>query len=68
VPDHVYKKVELTGSSTEGVDDAIAKAVDKAAETIHNLRWFEVQEIRGHIENGKVRHYQVTVKVGFTID
>lgn len=68
MPDHVYKKVELTGSSTEGVDDAIAKAVDKAAETIHNLRWFEVQEIRGHIENGKVRHYQVTVKVGFTID
>ncbi len=65
---HVYKKVELTGSSTESVEDAIGTAIDKAAESLHNLRWFEVQEIRGHIENGKVGHYQVTVKVGFTID
>lgn len=68
MPNHVYKKVELTGSSTESIDDAIAKAIDKASESLHNLRWFEVQEIRGHIDSGKVAHFQVTVKVGFTID
>ena len=68
MPDHVYKKIELTGSSTESVDQAIRNAVEKAAETIHNLRWFEVDEIRGHIDNGQVTHFQVTVKVGFTID
>ena len=66
--DHVYKKVELTGSSTESIDDAIRNAIGKAAETVHNLRWFEVDEIRGHLENGKVSHFQVTVKVGFTLD
>lgn len=66
--DHVYKKIELTGSSTESVDAAIRNAVSKAAETVHNLRWFEVGEIRGHIEQGAVSHYQVTVKVGFTLD
>ena len=66
--DHVYKKVELTGSSTDSVDDAIRNAIAKASETIHSLRWFEVGEIRGHIENGAVAHFQVTVKVGFTID
>jgi flavin-binding protein dodecin len=68
VPEHIYKKIELTGSSTESIDQAIRNAVDKAAETIHNLRWFEVDEVRGHIENGAITHYQVTVKVGFTID
>lgn len=66
--DHVYKKVELTGSSTESIDDAIRNAVDKASETVHNLRWFEVDEIRGHIDGGKVAHFQVTVKIGFTLD
>lgn len=68
MPDHVYKKVELTGSSPEGVEDAVRNAVAKASETIHKLRWFEVSEIRGHIEAGQVAHWQVTVKVGFTID
>ena len=68
MPDHVYKKIELTGSSPDGIDDAIRNAVAKASETIHNLRWFEVSEIRGHIEQGQVAHFQVTVKVGFTID
>ncbi len=68
MPDHVYKKIELTGSSTDSIDDAIRNAVDKASETIHNLRWFEVDEIRGHIDNGAVSHFQVTIKVGFTID
>lgn len=66
--DHVYKKIELTGSSSESIDDAIRNAVDKASESVHNLRWFEVDEIRGHIESGKVAHFQVTVKVGFTLD
>lgn len=68
MPDHTYKKIELTGSSTESIDQAIRNAVEKAAETIHNLRWFEVCEVRGHIDNGAVSHFQVTVKVGFTID
>lgn len=66
--DHVYKKIEITGSSPESIEDAIRNAVGKASETVHNLRWFEVDEIRGHIEKGAVAHYQVTVKVGFTLD
>jgi flavin-binding protein dodecin len=66
--DHVYKKIELTGSSTEGIEDAVRKAVAKAAETIHDLRWFEVVDTRGHIEDGGVAHWQVTVKIGFKLD
>lgn len=66
--DHVYKKIEVTGSSPDGIDDAIHNAVSKAAESVHNLRWFEVDEIRGHIEKGAVSHFQVTVKIGFTLD
>ncbi len=66
--DHVYKKIELTGSSPDSVEDAIRTAVAKASETVHNLRWFEVKEIRGHIEKGAVAHFQVTMKVGFTLD
>lgn len=66
--DHVYKQIELTGSSTDSIDDAIRRAVAKAAESVHNLRWFEVGEIRGHIENDAVAHFQVTVKIGFTVD
>ncbi|HUH12682.1 MAG TPA: dodecin [Longimicrobiales bacterium] len=66
--EHVYKKIELTGSSTDGVEDAVRRAVAKAGETIHNMRWFEVSEIRGHLEEGKIQHWQVTVKVGFTLD
>jgi flavin-binding protein dodecin len=68
MPDHVYKKVEVTGSSTAGLDDAIRRAVSKASESIHNLRWFEVTDIRGHIEKGEVAHFQVTMKIGFTVD
>ena len=68
MPDHVYKKIEITGSSRNGVDDAVRNAIAKASETVHNLRWFEVSEIRGHIEKGQVDHWQVTVKVGFTLD
>lgn len=66
--DHTYKKIELVGSSTNSVEEAISNAIAKASETTHNLRWFEVGEIRGHIESGAVAHYQVTVKIGFTVD
>lgn len=65
--DHVYKKIELTGSSSVGIQEAIENAVAKAAKTLNDLRWFEVVETRGHIDQGKVAHWQVTIKVGFTI-
>ena len=65
---HVYKTIELVGSSPNGSDDAIRTAIAKAAETVRNLRWFEVVETRGQIDGGKVAHWQVTVKVGFTLD
>jgi flavin-binding protein dodecin len=68
MPDHVYKTIELVGSSTRGMEDAVQKAVAKAAETVRNLRWFEVLDTRGHIENGKVAHWQVTLKLGFTLE
>lgn len=66
--DHIYKKVELVGSSKTSVEDAIQNAIARADKTLKNLGWFEVVETRGHIENGKVAHYQVTVKVGFTLE
>lgn len=66
--DHVYKHIELTGSSEKGIEDAVQNAVSRASKTIHNMRWFQVRDTRGHIENGKVLHWQVTVEVGFTLD
>jgi dodecin len=66
--DHVYKTVELTGSSATGVEDAIRNAIGRAAKTVRNMRWFEVCDTRGHIEGDHVAHWQVTVKVGFTLD
>jgi len=66
--DHVYKSIELTGASASGVEAAIQNAIGKASKTLHNLRWFEVTNVRGNIENGVVSHYQVTMKVGFTLD
>ena len=66
--DHVYKKIELTGSSAKGIEDAVKNAVAKAGSTVRNMRWLEVMETRGHIEDGKVEHWQVTVKVGFTLE
>ncbi|HET7668989.1 MAG TPA: dodecin [Burkholderiales bacterium] len=66
--DHVYKSIELTGSSPKGIQEAISNAVAKASKTLHNLRWFQVVDTRGEIEGGKVAHWQVTVKVGFTLD
>jgi hypothetical protein len=65
---HIYKTIELVGSSTVGVEDAVRTAIAKAAETIRNLRWFEVTETRGHIEGGQVAHWQVTLKIGFTLE
>jgi flavin-binding protein dodecin len=66
--DHVYKKVELTGTSPRGIEDAVTNAIARANKTLHNMRWFEVSDIRGHIDGGSVAHWQVTVKVGFTLD
>jgi dodecin len=68
MPDHVYKVVELVGSSEESVTKAIDKAITKAAQTIRHLGWFEVTQVRGHIENGKVAQYQVTMKAGFRLE
>jgi len=65
---HIYKKIEIVGSSTKSVEDAIQNAVSRASGSVKNLRWFEVTETRGHIENGKVKHYQVTLKIGFTLE
>ena len=65
---HVYKSVEITGSSPEGVTQAIDRAVSKAAESLRNLDWFEVADIRGVIADGAVAHYQVTLKIGFRLE
>jgi len=65
---HVYKKIEIVGSSPEGFQAAVENAVAKADETLHNLRWFEVVDTRGQLEDGKIAHWQVTLKVGFTLD
>lgn len=66
--DHVYKLIELTGSSPDGIQAAIENALTKANKSLHNMRWFEVIETRGQIDNGAVAHWQVTIKVGFTLD
>jgi flavin-binding protein dodecin len=68
MPDHVYKVIEIVGSSTVSSDDAIRKAVEKAAQSLRHLNWFEVVETRGHITDGKVAHFQVVLKVGFRIE
>jgi flavin-binding protein dodecin len=66
--DNIYKKIELVGSSPNGVEDAVNNAISRAGKTIRNMNWFEVAEVRGQIEDNKVAHWQVTVKVGFTLD
>lgn len=65
---HVYKTLELTGSSTTGIEDAVNTAIERANETVRNMQWFQVVETRGHIRDGKVAYWQVTVKVGFTLE
>ncbi len=66
--DHVYKILELTGSSAKSIEEAVQNAVAKAGKTMRNMHWFEVTETRGHIEGGKIAHWQVTVKIGFTLE
>jgi len=66
--DHVYKKIEIVGSSPDGYQEAIENAIEKASETLRNMRWFEVVETRGQISDGKAAHWQVTLKIGFTLD
>lgn len=66
--DHVYKTIEITGSSPKGIEQAIANAIAKASKSLHKLRWFQVTDTRGEIEGAAVAHWQVTMKVGFTLD
>ena len=66
--DHVYKIVELVGSSAESIEDAMQTAVSRADETLRNLRWIEVLQIRGHVDDGRISHYQVVLKAGFTLE
>ena len=66
--DHAYRVIQIVGSSEKSIDDAIRAAVARASKTLRELRWFEVVETRGHIDNGKVEHFQVTLKVGFTLE
>ena len=68
MPGHIYKSLELTGSSAVSIEDAMNSAIKRASKTIRNLRWFEVQQVRGHIENDVVAHWQVSMKVGFALD
>jgi flavin-binding protein dodecin len=66
--EHVYKIIQLAGTSETSIEDAIQTAISKASQSLHHLRWFEILETRGHIDNGRVAHYQVVLKVGFTLD
>ena len=66
--DHIYKKIELVGSSPNGIEDAVNNAISRAGKTIRNMKWFEVAEVRGNLENNKVAQWQVTLDVGFTLD
>ena len=66
--EHVYKSVEITGSSSEGVTEAIDRAIAKASESLRHVDWFEVVSMRGHVADGRVAHYQVTLKVGFRLE
>lgn len=65
---HTYKKIELVGSSNIGIEDAVKNALSRAAQTVRNMRWFEVTEVRGYIDDEQVAYWQVTVKIGFTIE
>ena len=66
--DHVYKHVELTGSSKSGIEDAVGNAIARASKTLRHIQWFEVVETRGHVVDGKIAHWQVTLKLGFTLE
>lgn len=66
--EHVYKHIELTGSSTKSIEDAVANAVQRASKTLRGMQWFKVTDTRGHIQDGKIAHWQVTINVGFTLE
>jgi flavin-binding protein dodecin len=66
--DHVYKRIDLTGTSTKSIEDAVQTAINKASKTLHGLRWFEIADIRGDIDGNKISHWQVSMKIGFTLD
>jgi flavin-binding protein dodecin len=66
--DHIYKKIELVGSSPNGIEDAVKNALARAKKSVRNMRWFEVTETRGYLEEGNIAHWQVTLKVGFTLE
>ncbi|BBU32588.1 dodecin family protein [Caballeronia novacaledonica] len=66
--DHVYKLIEITGSSPESSDKAVEVALQKASVTVKNIEWFQVTETRGHMEGGRIAHWQVTLKAGFRVD
>jgi hypothetical protein len=68
MPNHVYKKIEVVGSSPDGFQAAVERGLSKAAESVHNIRWFEVVESRGNVEDGNIANWQVTLKIGFTLD
>jgi flavin-binding protein dodecin len=68
MPEHVYKSVELTGSSKKSVEDAVQNAITRASKTIRNMRWFQIIETRGYIEKDEVAYWQVSMKVGFTVE
>jgi flavin-binding protein dodecin len=65
---HIYKKIELVGSSPKGIEEAVKNALARAKKTVRNMRWFEIAETRGYLEDGKIAHWQVTLKVGFTLE
>lgn len=66
--DHVYKIIELTGSSNQSIEDAVKNAISKASESVRNMRWFQILETRGQIDKNQVQYWQVTIKIGFTIE
>ena len=68
MPNNIYKHIELTGTSSASIEDAVQSAIARASKSVRNLRWMEITETRGHIENGKVVQWQVTLKAGFTLD
>jgi len=68
MPNHTYKLIELVGSSPKSSDDAIHNAIERAAKTLRNMDWFEITETRGHLQNGKIAHFQVKLKVGIRLD
>ncbi len=65
---HVYKTLDLVGSSPKSIEDAVEGAIARAGKTVRNMRWFEVSDTRGHIENGKIGHWQVSLRIGFTLE